>query len=105
MTGCSIFDIARCTDAKDFLTQIGSTAVRSWVNTPAVALAGCASIVVLLVLIPAFLLSLVVPFYFLAAWMARKPQKFVKQDKWLGGYMAVAGVIPSLFGLHILVRF
>jgi hypothetical protein len=44
-----------------------------------------------LVLIPAFVLSLLVPFFFLAAWIANKPPKFIKQDKWLGIYLAAVG--------------
>ncbi len=39
------------------------------------------------------------PFFFLAAWMARKPPKFIEQDKSLGIYMAVAGAIGTALQL------
>jgi hypothetical protein len=87
MIDCSLVNVASYRDVVEFFT--GSAGVS--VDTAAVALGRGISLVLALVLIPAFVLSLLVPFFFLAAWIARKPPKFIKQDKWLGIYIAAVG--------------
>lgn len=87
MIDCSLAYAASYRDLVEFFTGPAGFSV----DTAAVALGRGISLALGLVLIPAFVLSLLVPFFFLAAWIARKPPKFIKQDKWLGIYLAAVG--------------
>ena len=92
MTDCSLINVASYRDVVEFFT--GSAGLSA--DTAAIALSRGIFLVLALMLIPALVLSLLVPFFFPVAWIARKPPKFIKQDKWLGIYIAAVGSFSAL---------